>query len=258
MKLRRPTCDYLNNFQRASSLYVSGSTEALTYMIYKVAAQGEGCKQWCVSYYPTNNAFKCECQRMESRGLPCAHIIVVLIHLGIEELPECLVLKRWSIGAKDGVDDFDSDGNNCWDTYKSARVASMVGIYKKACKSKGDTIDKYYAERDRMLREVEEDETEKLNNVGVGMSSANNNLETLGNPVCVKTKGSGGASTSSTGLRVKRKQNCSVCKLPGHNKSTCPTRAGNSQAEHEMSRGSGLFEEDDVYYERQDLEADTP
>ncbi|KAK7255317.1 hypothetical protein RIF29_28724 [Crotalaria pallida] len=42
------------------------------------------------------------CMGMESFGLPCPHIVVVLVHKDVEELPSSLVLNRWCKTAKEG------------------------------------------------------------------------------------------------------------------------------------------------------------
>ncbi|RYR62516.1 hypothetical protein Ahy_A04g020173 [Arachis hypogaea] len=44
-----------------------------------------------------------EIERMESYGIPCVHIIVVLVGIDIGSLPETLVLKRWCKNAKNNV-----------------------------------------------------------------------------------------------------------------------------------------------------------
>ncbi|RYR21495.1 hypothetical protein Ahy_B03g066802 [Arachis hypogaea] len=47
-------------------------------------------------------------ERMDSFGIPCEHIVCVLVFLNILELPKSLVLKRWSKNAKTST--FDSSG----------------------------------------------------------------------------------------------------------------------------------------------------
>ena len=43
------------------------------------------------------------CEWMGSFAIPCMHIISVLVYHGFEELPECLILKRWTMKAKEGI-----------------------------------------------------------------------------------------------------------------------------------------------------------
>ncbi|KAJ1379107.1 Zinc finger, PMZ-type [Sesbania bispinosa] len=55
---------------------------------------------------------KCTCQRMESIGLPCEHIVALLHHLEITELPDSLVLQRWTKYAKQCVEGSNVEGHN--------------------------------------------------------------------------------------------------------------------------------------------------
>ena len=49
---------------------------------------GDG-RGWCVvSYCPSTVDFSCSCMRMQSIGLPCDHILVVLVSLNFMELPK--------------------------------------------------------------------------------------------------------------------------------------------------------------------------
>ncbi|KAJ1403212.1 Zinc finger, SWIM-type [Sesbania bispinosa] len=174
--------------------FVNASLDAVRCTIYRVCGQRDGAVECRVSFYPSNNEFKCGCLKMEPRGLPCEHIVALLVHLGYDELPESLVIKRWSKGAKDGL--------------------------------------------------------------GAGSSSNNDGMHGLRNPSRAGTKGRGGIS-SNTGLRVRRKQQCSVCKLPGHNKVTCPNRAGPSQVREVDYGGPSYVHEDaDVYFGSGDEDED--
>ncbi|RYR20985.1 hypothetical protein Ahy_B03g066212 [Arachis hypogaea] len=58
---------------------------------------------WEVLHQPQNGTFQCNCRRMESYGIPCVHIIVVLVGNDISSLLETLVLKRWCKNAKNHV-----------------------------------------------------------------------------------------------------------------------------------------------------------
>lgn len=47
---------------------------------------------WHVSYCPLLNELKCSCLQMESTGLPCAHIVCILLFLDFNEFPSSLLL----------------------------------------------------------------------------------------------------------------------------------------------------------------------
>lgn len=47
-------------------------------------------------YTPPTYQFVCDCKKMENFGIPCEHIVHVMVYLGIAEMPTSLVLKRWA------------------------------------------------------------------------------------------------------------------------------------------------------------------
>ncbi|KAJ1427978.1 Zinc finger, PMZ-type [Sesbania bispinosa] len=197
---------------------IESCTQTLSFFIYKVCKVGQRrTKEWHVSFYPDEYEFSCSCLWMESRGLPCHHIIVVLVHLDIEELLASLVLKRWSKGAKDHVN-FHSDLGNRWDSHKIARSAALMELYRILCDLKSDTVDEFNEERERLLREIEECKARKAAQVGQGSASTQTDFDGVRDPVRVNTKGRGGIS----GLRPMRRTKCSKCKQPSHNRVTCP------------------------------------
>ncbi|KAJ1385078.1 FAR1 DNA-binding domain [Sesbania bispinosa] len=158
----------------------------------------------------SSNEFKCGSLRMESRGLPCEHIIAVLSHLVIEELPEMLVLKRWCKGAKDGLDE---DGNYAWNVGRTARRNALCDFYFHISDFKAVTIEKYNVEREKLLAEWRQCKAEAGSEEAVGGAACNVGNDSLRDPVRAATKGSGGVS-SSAGIRVRRKQNGSVLAFP--------------------------------------------
>ncbi|CAM0945809.1 unnamed protein product [Alopecurus aequalis] len=45
----------------------------------------------------------CVCKSFEHSGIPCRHVLKVLVHSGAVELPACLVKKRWTTTAREGA-----------------------------------------------------------------------------------------------------------------------------------------------------------
>ncbi|XLU78479.1 hypothetical protein S245_001900, partial [Arachis hypogaea] len=60
-------------------------------------------REWRISHYQNGPFFKCSCMRIETFGILCDHIIVVLVHLDIIEIPASVVLERWSKDARSRV-----------------------------------------------------------------------------------------------------------------------------------------------------------
>ncbi|KAJ1382706.1 FAR1-related protein [Sesbania bispinosa] len=212
---------------------VSGIAQAARCTIYRVNHQTGRSGECRVSIYDSTKELKFACLRMESRGLPCEHIVAVLAYLGIDELPET-VLKRWSMCANDGLGNSDGDGNNLLDVGRTARRAALNGLYNFVNDFKAATIEKYNAEREKILDEWRKCQVEEGNDNGGGDRGCNVGNDMLRDPVRAATKGSADASTSG-GIRVRRKQNCSICKLPGHNKVTCPSSGQQFTPRHQAS-----------------------
>ncbi|TVU20202.1 hypothetical protein EJB05_36401, partial [Eragrostis curvula] len=48
------------------------------------------------------SSMHCECKMFEHVGMPCRHMLNVLVHNGVKEIPKGLVLKRWTREARAG------------------------------------------------------------------------------------------------------------------------------------------------------------
>ncbi|XLU81100.1 hypothetical protein S245_004520 [Arachis hypogaea] len=59
---------------------------------------------------------KCTYLRMESLGVPCDHILPVLIHVELSDIPDNLVLDHWSKNAHSKVRTFVEKAPFCWDS----------------------------------------------------------------------------------------------------------------------------------------------
>ncbi|KAJ1375516.1 Zinc finger, SWIM-type [Sesbania bispinosa] len=236
--------------KRANDIQVVGCTKTLTVLIYNVCKRRGGGKEWQVTHNPTSDEFKCICMRMESRGLACEHIIAVLAHLSIVDLPRCLLLKRWSKGAKDGLQKDNSDGNNSWNASKSEMGDDMKYLF-----SIFESLDndEYSHLREKTLEAIAESRARKTSGIGEG-SSGGHGAETLRDPVRGRPKGRGQGKSTSYGIPGRRRKKCSVCKVPGHNRLTCP------QLQVEIDRGEHIPErvlggEDELYYPTQESNA---
>lgn len=173
---------------------------------------------------------KCCCLRMESVGIPCDHILVVMLFLDMVEIPRCLVLDRWTKSAKDPVDGFVEGESEEVDALWACRYAALIAKCRKMCKLGSRTLKEF-----EDTRSVIDDHNEKLEAKGGGNEGQVED-ETIGdqgddmhvrNPTAVRTKGCGN-TTSQQGGRGKRKRSmrCGICRGEGHNRTTCPMRKG--------------------------------
>ncbi|CAL4934499.1 unnamed protein product [Urochloa decumbens] len=56
--------------------------------------------------------FTCDCKLFDHVGVPCRHVLKVLVHFGVPKMPSSLLLKRWTIHAKDGTSTDEAIGSN--------------------------------------------------------------------------------------------------------------------------------------------------
>ncbi|XLR18370.1 hypothetical protein S83_046282 [Arachis hypogaea] len=70
---------------------------------------------------------------MESLGIPCDHIVAVLVHLEMTDIPDSLVLDRWSKSARSKVRAFVEKGSFCWDSTIIYRNWMLNDLCREMC-----------------------------------------------------------------------------------------------------------------------------
>ncbi|RYQ80676.1 hypothetical protein Ahy_Scaffold1g106925 isoform K [Arachis hypogaea] len=146
---------------------------------------------WKVYRDHISNRFSCSCMRMESFGIPCVHILSVCVRLDLVEIPESLVLRRWSKAAKLEIH------NQCGeqDTAEpSVTYRTRLGAFSQLCK--------------------------RLGRVAC-MSDEDFKLYSNKDPIRVRTKGTARMSQAG-GSAPKTKRKCSACGKLGHRRTRCP------------------------------------
>ncbi|KAJ1400084.1 Zinc finger, PMZ-type [Sesbania bispinosa] len=206
--------------QSASRVRVTGEKRIGSGFIYFVSKYRRADKEWHVTFWPSNIEFKCSCQRMESLGIPCDHIVGVMDFLNMVGIPQSLILNRWTICAKESLDQGASGG---WDPlmvcrYDALRMSSKR-LMKVACRTSKD-----FSEVMTIFKN--ESETWEANQRRPSCNVRNEEdviTENIRNPTVVRTKGCRGGSSigNCPGMRTLH---CSACGLVGHNKQTCLRR----------------------------------
>ncbi|KAJ1386523.1 Zinc finger, PMZ-type [Sesbania bispinosa] len=174
---------------RAQHLSVSGISQVVRCTIFLVVSQTGRSGEWRVCLYDNSKEIKCACLRMESRGLPCEHIVCVLAHLGIDEIPEMLVLKRWSKAAKDGLGCKEFEANHCVDVARRARKAALDGLYDHVSDFKSASIEKFKVERDRLVEDWRQCRADFESEQQLGLGGPNYTHDGPRNPTRASTKG---------------------------------------------------------------------
>ncbi|XP_057431809.1 protein FAR1-RELATED SEQUENCE 5-like [Lotus japonicus] len=169
---------------KAFMVYVSGRKLTSSFQIFTVSKFRRPNKEWHVSFYPPTPMLKCSCQRMESIGLPCEHMVAVMVIVGMNEVPASLLLHR------------------------------------EMCKLAGASLNDFTSTRELVLAHIERLKAKNNGNEGLNEHDENNDSVPFRNPEPAR-RTAGGASTSGTKRTRRRKTMCSVCKTPGHNKASC-------------------------------------
>ncbi|KAL4314655.1 hypothetical protein AHAS_Ahas15G0106800 [Arachis hypogaea] len=176
---------------------------------------------WDVYHLAADNSFKCSCLRMESFGLPCVHILAVLVRLDMELLPKSLVLMRWSKWAKD---DAAQECLSCQTGDAVALYRSQVGTFLQHCKC----FAKVACVREEDFRHFVEKVVRDTH-----MLEERSMLESHGTETSniAGTKGTG-RSNDPVGMRGVKRRPCNTCGCVGHRRTRClnvrpPTVPGN-------------------------------
>ncbi|KAJ1427412.1 FAR1 DNA-binding domain [Sesbania bispinosa] len=160
-------------------------------------------------------------KRMESMGIPCEHIVILLHYLEINELPESLILQRWTKNAKQCVGETTAMGS-VW----RSNVMSLLFECYEVCNLAGRS-DPNLDLAKQTIREL----LQKLRQSSIPSrgqaANGNDGQDDEGNvrdPARARTKGCG-TRQMATGVRGNRRTTCcSICQGPRHNKKTCPLR----------------------------------
>lgn len=208
--------------QRSSTVKVISCKQTASCFIYIVTKYRRSWCEWHVSYWPSTMEIKCSCLRMESIGIPCDHILRVVVYLNMCELPACLILDRWTQNAKDLVNYSAQGQSNGWDSMTVCRYKSL----NQRCRDVNSFVCKFpdaYAETLELLNDHYEHVKRKYGlEAEESVIPEERHDRFLQNPVNAHTKGRGGRGKSKKQSKQKRRKvHCGSCGLVGHNKQTC-------------------------------------
>ncbi|CAN6202695.1 unnamed protein product [Urochloa humidicola] len=165
----------------------------------------------------------CSCLKFECEGIPCCHIMVVLIRLGAV-MPQCCVLNRWTLNSKSGSG---TDTSDHVKSMKGTRLNELLNLAKPVFEEASCSIDDFL--RWKQILQHERNEKRKRNDIDGECSRAedqDNNVEAeaaqinVQDPEIVRGKGATKRMKSFLDKPVVRR--CSKCKATDHDKRTCP------------------------------------
>ncbi|KAK7267162.1 hypothetical protein RIF29_19826 [Crotalaria pallida] len=111
---------------------------------------------WLVSVFSDKLNLKCSCLGMESFGLPCPHIVAVLVHIDVEELPSSLVLNRWCKTAKEGFSGRVGKGAGNQSDTNVFRHLSLVSSCIRMCRLACGSMERYNEIKEKVLLETKD------------------------------------------------------------------------------------------------------
>ncbi|XP_025615733.1 protein FAR1-RELATED SEQUENCE 5-like isoform X1 [Arachis hypogaea] len=237
---------------RACTLKVRSCTYTPMCKIYTLSRSRDAQREWQVSHYPNGTFFKCSCMRMESLGIPCDHIVAVLVHMDATEIPSTLVLGRWSKDARSKVRAFMEKGPFCWDSMVNCRNWMLNDLCRELCVVASNDADQFVQVTQKIRNEISrvkgsvKEVGERANVVG---SSTLEECVRDPNIARQRTRRRKGLLNHPSVKGVKR---CGICRKVGHNRLSCHQRQTRRESESLAARCSPsgeMYDDDDVYYE---------
>ncbi|CAJ2653381.1 unnamed protein product [Trifolium pratense] len=211
--------------KKVSLISLCDTQEMASFSIYSVTKYQDEGHVWRVSHSPSNNEFKCSCLRMESIGIPCEHIVAIMVYLDTVEFPTNLVLNRWSKFAKDSIRGNVNDGSHYWDSHLVARHANLVHLSKEVSDLAYKDVDDYKNYLDYLTNEITRLKSKYVGDNGPVNLNGPVEVDNILNPSCARSKGGGPSSNNTTAGRSRRPGTCGGCSQVGHNIRSCPNLA---------------------------------
>ena len=220
---------------RAGTLKVLYAKETGSCVIYGLSKYCKPNLVWHVSVYDGEMEFKCSCMRMESFGIPCDHIIAILVYLDISELPRSLVLDRWTKNAKEALWDMVDSNGGAWDSLIASRYGCLMDWGRQVCSLACRKANHFHEARDSLTGLFQR---LKLDSEGAGEANDSGG-DFPRDPHRVRTKG------CSSDPSRRKTQRCSVCHREGHNRTSCRVRKYNDNLARTVF-GRSMLEEDEA------------
>ncbi|RYQ83685.1 hypothetical protein Ahy_B10g102468 [Arachis hypogaea] len=185
-------------------LNIENNDDCIKYIMCK---HGRPDFMWTVDFHQEEMIFMCTCLRMKSFGIPCEHIVKVLVDRDICEIPRSLVLDRWTKEVKSALND---PSGFTRDAVVISRQSALMEFSKQLAAVAAKVPERYEETRDLImgLYSSYKAADEGTNQPQSGVAKSSN--------LYVHQSGVGSGQPSR-----KKWQHCSVCQMEGHKKTTC-------------------------------------
>ncbi|KAK7278712.1 hypothetical protein RJT34_23748 [Clitoria ternatea] len=175
----------------AGSCTIVGCNATPSLYIYVVNKFGHRHKQWHVSVNAETLEIKCSCLKMESVGIPCGHIIAVLVFLDIEDLPDNLILLRWRMSVKETVVRNNEATPMCLRSQTISRNTALAYWSRQVCNLACKTEEDFNEYLDKFMLEFRHLESKHIEGPGEVEAGNVDVHQNIGDPVEVRFKGCG-------------------------------------------------------------------
>ena len=235
-----------DDFHKMGQLEIFETLVGIERQTYMVTWKDNHKFMYNVVYEPGNSeeTITCSCLRMVRKGLPCKHILFVLHHLNLTEIPKCCVMHRLSKHARDGLpvqrksDMFGWGWSGPLERERYSAITIKTAEAAHVAANDPFLFDELMKCLDNIIAQKKISEEELIGSRRYAMlkkeaSQAQQVEPGIGDPQKVSTKGApkkgrskGGPDVTKNGrpkdfTEKKSGPLCSLCSLPGHNKATC-------------------------------------
>ncbi|XP_057432331.1 protein FAR1-RELATED SEQUENCE 5-like [Lotus japonicus] len=218
--------NFRRGLQRSLMLRVNVYKETSTCIIYFVSKYRWYGKKWHVSLWTSNMDLNCSCMRMESFGIPCDHILAVIVFLDMDEVPKYVVLERWTKIAKESLDGFKRGDGSPWDPMMDCRLAALRESCRRMCKVACVTPEFFTETHTLVISQAEK--LEKAGKLNKDCPAENGGERYLRNPTLPAANENRARRSQGRGT-PKRTTHCGICGGAGHNRKTCVVVTQGSQ-----------------------------
>lgn len=192
---------------------------------YMVVAT-DGAKVFEVDCYDevTLENVTCSCLKFECEGIPCCHVMRVLISIGAK-MPQCCVLNRWTLNAKSSSTVDTSDPVK---SMKGTRLTELLNLAKLVFEEASCSTEEFLRWKEILQHERNQKrKRDEMDGKSSNPEGQDNKLEAdedalnVLDPEPVQSKGAPKKMKSFLDKPLRR---CSECKATDHDKRTCPKK----------------------------------
>ncbi|XP_061343474.1 protein FAR1-RELATED SEQUENCE 5-like [Gastrolobium bilobum] len=227
--------DVLSHNFRLSKEKIGGDGEWVTYRVFN---RKEKDYSATVKMKLENKEARCSCQYFEFMGIPCEHIISIFLVENVEQIPEHMILRRWSKEGNDIIStnkyicNFDGEGllRGFEIRIRVSKLIELADRSNEAARFTCNGLDSLTESLEKFPRHDESIGLEDFDSHYLSSQAEESSMMRLNDPNISQTKGRKRESHNiSQGRRIhsgieeasKNTNICGNCKKRGHNKRTC-------------------------------------